>query len=153
MSADLSASLERLRAAAKELNDLCDAGAATIQRLESFLQSECSLGIEAYVTVESDDDPTGPGWFKSLAYERYRGSFRVVVVEGYAATMPETESIKSWSECNRETKLQTLPYLSKLVEAIALNTEEHLQKAKQALDSVQNLVPPALTSKKIGGAK
>lgn len=152
MSADLSASFERLRTAAKELNELCDAGAATIQRLEKFLESECSLGISAYVEVDKDNDPDGPGWFKSLAYERYRGSFRVVVVEGYAID-PEMGSSKSWSECNRETKLQTLPFLPKLVEKIAQYTEEHLQVAKQAIDSVQSFVPPILPSKKTGGAK
>jgi hypothetical protein len=149
MPADLSASLAQLRAASKDLNSLCDLGAATIQQLEEVLRREMSIGIPACVLVDEEHDRSAGISYKTyLEYTRYRGTFRIAVTSGCDGMDPDDWSVKPWAECDRETKVQTLHLIPDLLEAIAKKADLQLKEARDALDSVRELVPALTPAKK-----
>lgn len=127
--------MSRLRQSSARLNQLSDEAAATIKSTEEFLTKECSIGLYGSVVLEHYEEPGNYEFWKRLSFQKYKNKFRIVIVE-YASYDPE-ESVKPWSDCDRETKISTIQLLPELLEDIAKSAEKKVQATEKALSTVE----------------
>ncbi|MEW6330816.1 MAG: hypothetical protein AB1560_05075 [Pseudomonadota bacterium] len=130
MSNDLSSSLEALRSTASRLNTLTNQANESVRLVEQFLSQECSIGIYAFVLVRE----ISPDLSLYLEYRKVGTRFRIAVVEG--DPIGEQERITPWSDCNRDTKLETITKLPELINTITQKLNEEIEKAEKATNSV-----------------
>lgn len=144
MSKDISSALSRVRESARELNQLCDEAAESVRSLEEFLAKECSVGIEAFVVISSDNYEDHAESLH-LCYGRWGGGFRVYLQ--WMDTRDPGTSSKAWAECRREDKITTLPLLFDLVGSIEKELESRLEKARAAINEIKKMTSSAAAPK------
>lgn len=144
MTESLSTSISKLRKSTARLNQITDQASDTVRELEEFLNRECSVGIHAFVKVKDVDngDFTFSQW---LEYRRVGQKYRIAVVWG-SDIDPEEESVKAWSDCSRDEKLEAVAKLPDLIEVIAEKVNEKVESAQAAAGTAQAVLK-ALTGK------
>jgi uncharacterized protein Yka (UPF0111/DUF47 family) len=138
MADPLSDAIEELRRSSARLNEITDKAAETVRRIEDFLNDECSLGIEASVKTKEEQDD-GLFYSRLLAYRRYGAKYRIVVEEE-DTSCPDPWTIKAWSDCTREVKLETFPWLPELIKKIAAEVDKTIKEAEQVSQTVTQMV-------------
>lgn len=129
----------RLRQSSARLNQLSDEAAETIKATEEFLTKECSTGITCRITFEYDEDhDAGMTCTRYLGFQRFGSKFRIVV--GESCSYEPEDLVKPWSDCNRETKIETIDLLPKLLEEIVKTAEEKVRTAESAIRSVESQI-------------
>ena len=137
MADSLSDSVGKLRQSSARLNRLTDEAGATVKEVEDFLNDECSIGIPAHICVQSSPEPYEDSQY--LEYRRFAGRFRIAVVWCPSAA-PERETVKPWSDCARDEKLQTIGMLPDLLSEIAKNIDERIVEAEETMNSVSQVL-------------
>jgi hypothetical protein len=138
MADDLSVAAERLRTSAQRLNAVCDVAAKTIREVEAFLE-EAHVGLEASVEFRRDqEDDEGLYCTNYLGYGRHTsGKFRVLITYHPSwAREPDDISVRPWSECSRDDKLDSFEKLPELVVELARRVDERTAKADQIVAAV-----------------
>lgn len=126
----LKESMDALRSKAAQLNKLTDEAAASVKLVEEFLCKECSIGVEVWIETHYEK--------YTMGYSRYGGSgFRIMVRNDTLE--------KAWTEWDRTVKLETIPALPKLVQAVAdeagrilKHHEQSVLTTKEILESIFN---------------
>jgi hypothetical protein len=137
----LSLSIQGIRESVGRLNELTDTAAKVVLRVEKFLNEKCSAGVEASVTVKqsrcaADDPPT----YTKLKYARFGPRYRITVTEEDWTEGNESETVKPWSDWDRETKLETFGFLPELLTEIATRVDEQVQVAESAVAKVNKVL-------------
>ena len=127
--------LEDLRASSTALNQVTDDAANLVKQVENFLNKECSVGIPAQVNVEWDDDREEGVW---LEYRRVGANFRIALVSGDPGD--ENPSVRPWSDCTREEKLESIGKLPELISSISENVNKKLAESKDAIAKLSDLL-------------
>lgn len=147
MSDDLSVSLNTLRDVALHLNNLTDQVNAAVKRVEDIL-IEWRIGTDVFVRVKET-----PGHGKLLGYIKVGSRHRIVVAYGDIAIVAygktatiDPQTITPWSDCARDTKLETIKKLPNLINAISNKLEEGIGEAEKANESLTKIVQ-SLTGK------
>ena len=147
MADDLSVAVERLRTSTQRLNAICDAAAQVIRDVEEFLEA-MHVGVPAWVDVKREHFQDGNNHDYSdvkLSYQRHEsGKFRVVVVTCPSWAGDEDDlTVRPWSECSRDQKLESLEKLPELFVELANQVDKRTTKAEQTLTTVgsQLLLP------------
>jgi hypothetical protein len=136
MGDTLKESLQLLKQSAGSLNAVADKAATIVRSIETFLSGECSVGVTRYVRV-SEETTAGNTVKTYLGYARYNGKFRIVVC--YAGgTGGEIE--KPWSELDRDSKLDTIPFLPQLLKEIATEIAAKVNAATKAISQVESML-------------
>jgi predicted NBD/HSP70 family sugar kinase len=131
---DLAKSIDAIRTSTGRLNSTVSDLADTVRELEASLES-WGVGVPARVTVDVDHDNA---WYVDLVYTRVGQRFRVAVES--AELGDPCPSVKPWSDCSRDTKLETITLLPGLVAAIAAAVERRIVAADEAAATVQAMV-------------
>lgn len=146
---DIPAILSGLRAATPKLNETTDKANEAVRRIERLLNDELKLGVQGEVVISSKHKTPKLREVMSLAYERHRGAFRIVVKRNEGTTFvderghsdeawKELESTP-WAECPRHIKLEafeTLPDLLKQVSATAKDLLDRTDSTSKAVDEL-----------------
>ncbi|HUM03304.1 MAG TPA: hypothetical protein VL084_13530 [Thermoanaerobaculia bacterium] len=146
---DIPAILSGLRAATPKLNETTDKANEAVRRIERLLSDELKLGVQGEVVISSSHKAPKLREVMSLAYERHRGAFRIVVKRSEGMTfvderghndeaLKEIENIP-WAECPRHIKLEAferLPDLLKQVSATAKDLLDRTDSTSQAVDDL-----------------
>jgi hypothetical protein len=143
MADDLSVAVERLRTSAQRLNEITDAAAQLVKDVETFLE-EARVGLSAAVSIGpgfSTPDADAPDWEDSLSYRRLAsGKFRLVIVRKYC-NPSEPTSVRAWSECSRDEKIESLAKLPELLVELSNRVNDKTDKAEQVLAVVAPQLP------------
>jgi hypothetical protein len=164
MTDELKTAIEALKAVSPKLNKKTDEIDALVQRVESFLNEECSIGIEQSVFFDRDEIEKGE-LERYLKYTRCSGGYRLAISEctyeydldedgsriqtGYAGIYEKrlvNEEVKPWSECGRALKLRAFPSLPQLIAQIAKKANDYLESTEKATETVKQVLR-ALNSK------
>ncbi len=148
MADNLATSIQDLRSASSQLNAITDEAARTVLKVEDFLNNECSVGIPAAVEISSEtDDVHGNTHSTYLEYRRVGQRFRIAIV--HFDDLPETESVKAWSDSPRDEKLDAFKKLPDLIIKIAVKLQERISEVQESVDTV-NVTVTALGERKGG---
>lgn len=150
MPDDLSVAIEQLRTSTQRLNGICDYAARVIRDVEAFLE-ESHVGLEAHVEVNTAEEEGGSVRV-TLSYGRHSsGKFRILVnhIPSWAEDADDV-TVRPWSECSREEKLDSLQKLPTLIIELAKQIEERTANAQRILSEVTFELPAPKTRK--GGA-
>jgi len=151
---DIPAILSGLRAATPKLNETTDKANDAVRRIERLLNDELQLGVQSEVVISSRHKTPKLREVMSLAYERYRGGFRIVVKKNEGTTFvderghsdeawKEIDNIP-WAECPRHIKLEAferLPDLLKQVSATAKDLLDRTDSTSKAVDDLLSALP------------
>jgi hypothetical protein len=152
MADDLSVAFERLRTSTQRLNALTDTAAQLIRDVEGFLE-DCHVGVSATISLgygAAGPDADAPDWEDLLSYRRLgSGKFRLVLIRKFCDPS-EVPSVRSWSECSRDEKIESLAKLPELLVELSNRVNEKTDKAEQVLAVVAPQLPSA--KKRKGGA-
>jgi len=146
----ISRSFDQIRSLSPKLNKATDDANKTVLRVEQFLD-ECSLGLPAEVFCYAGADNR---FEVSLGYTRRGNRYRIVVVttrfdvgEDEHIVLDENGDAKvqnreerPWCECARDIKLETIPQLPALIEALASNAEKSIKAAEEATLTVEKIL-------------
>lgn len=151
MADDLSVAIERLRTSTERLNSVCDTAAQTVRDVEAFLE-DARVGVFAYISLgwgADTPEADSPEWEDRLEYRRVKtGKFRIAYVRRYHGLPPEEGvSVRPWSECTRDEKLDTFDKLPELLVELSNLVNERASKAEKTVAAVSSLLP----KKKKGG--
>jgi hypothetical protein len=122
--------IESLRSLTPRLNAATDLANKTVRDAEEFLNEECSAGIPACVQFRSSEN--GPGYF--LEYKRIGQRFRIAVVQ--ATDEGRELSVRPWSDCTRDEKLESFKKLPELLARIAKDVETMVNEAESTAKAV-----------------
>lgn len=141
MSDSLKSSMDKIKNNTAKLNKITDEAAQVIHKTEAFLSKDCGIGIMAHVNVfteviDPDKQLTGS---ITLGYERWNGTYRIVVSSGVDGET-ETWSTKPWAECDRSTKLESIKKLPSLIELLAKIVSRDAEEAHAATTSVAEVL-------------
>ncbi len=160
MSEQLKAALSTIRKCSPELNKVTDEANALAQRVESML-SALSLGIPAAVHVKEessgvilDAGDESAGLRRKidvyLEYRRIEKKFGIAVVRtrsterrdasGEVQLSAEDLDVTPWASSPRDVKLDTFARFPDLISAIAERAGVYIERAKQAGETVRELV-------------
>ena len=136
---ELVEAVDKLRRSSARLNQLTDEANTTVKEVEDFLNKECSAGIFASVAISAPslDEPDVAGSY--LEYRRFGQRYRIAVVSK-SLFDPESESVKSWSECPRDEKLRAIKKLPELIMEVAQNLDEKIVDAEKTMASVSQVL-------------
>ncbi|MDM4014982.1 hypothetical protein [Roseiconus lacunae] len=84
--------------------------------------------------------PDGDG-AQYLEYRRVGNRFRIAVVWGWEND-PENETVKPWSDCSRDDKLETLKKLPDLLVALTENVDTRITEAEATMESISAVLDP-----------
>jgi hypothetical protein len=140
MGAPLDVSIDRIKQSSSRLNKTADEAATVVSATENFLNTECSIGIIAYVTVSREDisGDGGPYETISLGYQTWGERYRIVV--SHDCDDREHPDVKPWAECGREMKLNTIHKLPELIEEIANRIDAKIGEAHEAVTTVASML-------------
>jgi len=118
-----------------------DEASATVRQVESFLEKSHDGAVHAKIDLESTSEST-----TSLRYERIASKFRIAVAtETHGVPPPEAaSSVRAFSDCPRDLKLQAFQKLPELIEQIVANLESMIDKTKETTKEVMETIglPP-----------
>lgn len=101
--------------------------------VEQFLNTECSIGIEASVSDDSSENSTN---YERLEYTRLGQRFRIAVVR---RNENGNEEYTPWSDCPRDVKLRSFSKLPELLASIAEKVQAELAIAETAEAAVEKI--------------
>ncbi|AMV25338.1 hypothetical protein VT84_13135 [Gemmata sp. SH-PL17] len=151
MTDELSAAIERLRTSTQRLNAATDAAAQLLKDVEAFLE-EANVGVPASVSLgygAYDAEAESPDWEDFLSYRRLNSKFRIALIRRDISSKPFTETVRAWSECTRDEKIDILAALPDLLIEISKRVNEKIDRAELVLTSI---APQLSTKKRKGGA-
>lgn len=142
MSKKVRKAIETLMELSPKLNDTTSAANDTVSKVETFLNDQCSIGLPCWILAErvgSKDAPSEQHLW--LGYDRVEGKFRIVV-EQLIRHEDQEEHVgpKAWASCSRDVKLNTLPKLPKLLDAIAEEASKMAEKNDSAISTVEAIL-------------
>src|SRR5262249_11836079 len=139
--------IQKLRELAPALNVTADRAVKIVQEVETAL-NELSIGVAAEVQVGRVREGVGRKiWLKKLVYCRVEGKFRIAVREELhigdddEAKLDE-EELTPWAEAARDDKLETFPFVEKLLLQIVENAKGLSEKAEAAQASIRQILNP-----------
>lgn len=151
----VNASLHQLRELAPRLNKAADDAARIVLDVERLLTNELGIGVIASTTIIANDLTPKKMLFKSLAYIRVHGKFRIAVAEEVVTDFldensqprrtSEVKSVTPWAELSREEKLESFPFLPALLEELIKNAEEargKVEATQATLTQILEAGPP-----------
>ena len=140
MAASLAEAVDKLRHSSARLNQLTDEASTIVKKVEDFLNEECSAGIFASVAIlaPSLDKPDVASPY--LEYRRFGQRYRIAVVSKSLFDDPESESVKSWSECPRDEKLRAIKKLPELIMEVAKELDEKIIDAEKTMATVSQVL-------------
>ena len=131
----LNSALAKIPNLSQQLNKLVDEASATVRQVESFLEKSHVGAVHAKIDLESTSEST-----TSLRYERIGSKFRIAVAtETHGA--PPTEaaySVRAFSDCPRDLKLQAFQKLPELIEQIVTNLQSLIEKTQETTKEVMD---------------
>jgi hypothetical protein len=137
----LNSALAKIPNLSQQLNKLVDEASATVRQVESFLEKAHVGSVNSKIDLESTSDFT-----TSLRYERIGAKFRIAVAtENHGVPPPEAAfSVRAFSDCPRDLKLQAFQKLPELIEQIVANLESMIDKTKETTKEVMESIglPP-----------
>lgn len=133
-SEELRAAVESLRSLAPRLNQVTDDANAIVRDVEHFLNEECSLGVHACVNIKRYDADNDAGEW--LEYRRVGPRYRIAFVVSDEGG--NDVSVKAWSDCPRQEKLQSFAVLPALLAKVAASVEAELKKAEDTAKAVSS---------------
>jgi hypothetical protein len=142
MSKKVRRAIETLQELSPKLNDTTSAANDTVAKVEAFLNDQCSIGLPCWILAERIGSKEAPSeqhvW---LGYDRVDGKFRVVVEQLIRhEDREEHTGPKPWASCSRDLKLNTLPKLPKLLEAIAEEACKMAEKNDTAILAIETIL-------------
>ncbi|HNO77300.1 MAG TPA: hypothetical protein PKN33_04490 [Phycisphaerae bacterium] len=154
MSKKVRKAIETLQELSPKLNDTTSAANDTVAKVEAFLNDQCSIGLPCWILAERIGSKEAPSeqhvW---LGYDRVDGKFRVVVEQLIRhEDQEEHTGPKPWASCSRDLKLNTLPKLPKLLEAIAEEACKMAEKNDTAISAIETILT-AMSDEKDSEAK
>ena len=131
---DLPDAVQSLRSISPRLNAITDRANETVRDVEQFLNDECSIGLPAFTVISFDngDEEDYAGTY--LGYVRVGPKYRIAVATLDNAS--NIQSVKPWTDCSREEKLESFGKLPDLLARIAERAEEQIQTAEKAAKTV-----------------
>jgi hypothetical protein len=136
--------LSVLRDSAQRLNEISDRAAATVQQLETFLNEECSVGIDVSVLVSKETEDLGQGFeaeeLTYLEYHRVGGRYRIAVLVETRAPYGDDNTVTPWVECKRDVKIETVKKLPELLSELVKAINTRIAEAEHAVDSAAQLL-------------
>ncbi len=147
---DIPTILSGLRAATPKLNETTDKANEVVRRVERLLNDELKLGVQSKVVITSRHKTPKVREVMSLAYERHRGAFRIVVRRDEGTTFvdergfddeawKEIEDIP-WAECPRHIKLEAFERLPDLLKQVSTTAKDLLDRADSTSRAVDDLL-------------
>ena len=134
---EIRQTLEHLTTYSARLNEVTDAAAATVNRVEKFLRDRCSIGSMAFVERDdSDDAGADEPCIPAIGYDRADGQYRIVA---QIRKPDDARQCKPWVNCDRKTKLITFPMLPGLLRFIARQGLDLCNEAEQTEQIVARL--------------
>ena len=152
MTDEVQSSLQKLRQTIPKLNKMSDEAAAIVQRVETLLRDEWSVGIHGYTlyersvdTIEDGDVSVSGEVLKALVFTRIEGTFRIgVCIDEYRGEDGAGGLISSvtvpWDQCDRSTKLASFAQLPQLLASMASKAERACQEVKVASKTMEQLL-------------
>jgi len=147
---DIPAILSGLRAATPKLNETTDKANEAVRRIERLLNDELKLGVQGEVVISSSHKAPKLREVTSLAYERHRGAFRIVVKRNEGTTFIDErghsdEAWKQientpWAECPRHIKLEAFERLPDLLKQVSATAKELLDRTESTTRAVDELL-------------
>ena len=137
MTDSLAEAVDKLRRSSARLNQLTDEANTIVKEVENFLNKECSVGVFASVVVSTMEVAE-----QSLQYSRVGSRYRIAVVwitEGGDPDDPDI-SVRPWSECPRDEKLETIKSLPSLIVEIAKNLDKKIIDTEKAASAVSQVL-------------
>lgn len=137
MADSLAEAVNKLRHSSARLNQLTDEANMIVKEVENFLNKECSVGVFARVVVSTMEVAE-----QSLQYRRVGSRYRIAVVwvtEGGDPDDPDI-SVRPWSECPRDEKLETIKSLPSLIVEIAKNLDKKIIDTEKAASTVSQVL-------------
>ncbi len=140
MADSLAEAVDKLRHSSARLNQLTDEASTIVKKVEDFLNEECSAGIFASVAISAPslDEPDVASPY--LEYRRFGQRYRIAVVSKSLFDDPESESVKSWSECPRDEKLRAIKKLPELIMEVAKKLDEKIVDAEKTMAAVSQVL-------------
>ena len=150
MANAIAVSLESLRTTSPKLNKATDQIDALVERVETFLNEACSIGLPVEVGDEYEDFAGGTTR-TALTYQRMEGKFRIgLVVERLERVTDEDGEeglrledgpwLTSWSKCSRVAKLKAFDHLPELVAMVATEATKMLTNATATSKTVAEML-------------
>lgn len=137
MSDSISSAMSTLKNSADKLNTITNKAASTVKNIEAFLSSECSIGFNERVLIKKND-------FSStyLEYRRVGSNFRITVTNSSNTNtiLTKKETVKAWSDCSRDIKIESLEKLPDLIIAITKHVEKEITKADVARNTAMQVL-------------
>ncbi|HYH65480.1 MAG TPA: hypothetical protein VD866_12360 [Urbifossiella sp.] len=128
----LKSSIDAIRANASQLNALTDHAGHVVQKVEEFLNEQCSVGVPAYVQFRGDgEDPEGT----YLAYRRVGPRYRIAIVE--VDDRGDDTEHKAWSDSPRDLKLESFSKLPTLLAQVADRVKTMIDNTKESIKQVE----------------
>ena len=147
---DIPAILSGLRAATPKLNETTDKANEAVRRIEHLLNDELKLGVQSKVEISSRHKTPKLREVMSLAYERHRGAFRVVVRRDEGTTFVDERGLNDeawkeientpWAECPRHIKLETFERLPDLLKQVSATAKDLLDRTDSTSKAVDDLL-------------
>jgi hypothetical protein len=150
MSKKVRKAIDSLREISPHLNDATTAANQVVERVEQFLNEECSIGIPCWILADKVKGDEGPAeqhiW---LGYDRVNGKFRIAV-EHLVQHGGRQDNLgpQPWASCPRDVKLTTLPKLPRLLEEIAEEAQKMAEKNDVAVAAVEEILGAMATEPK-----
>jgi hypothetical protein len=138
----VKSSLQRLRELTPALNKAADDAAKIMLDAERVLTKELNLGVTAMAIVEQNEQSEDFTQWITLEYRRVDGKFRIAVVDT-GTEEGAKEEVTPWAECPRDVKLNTIPFLPKLLENLTSSVEQNTSKVEAAVAAVREMLQPA----------
>ena len=152
----LHASLIRIRELAPELNKVADEATKIVQGVEDLLAKELFIGTKACVAFVTKLLSPKKRSLKELCYCRIDNKFRIAVVETLAVDFldesgqpqhaSEEKELKPWAESPRDVKLESFPYLPKLLEEIVKRSESVADNVRKTQDTIEQNFPGTIST-------
>ena len=137
MTDSLVEAVDKLRRSSARLNQLTDEANRIVQEVENFLNKECSVGVFARVVVSAGEVDE-----QYLQYCRVGSRYRIAVVWITESGGPDDldVSVRPWSECPRDEKLDTIKSLPFLIVEIAKNLDKRIIDTEKTAATVSQVL-------------
>ncbi len=149
---DVSASFQRLVAAATQLNAVSDELGRSIATLDDILK-QLNLGVAIWVTVDEYCDAADPGRFVSrgLGYARAGSKWGIALrtITGYEQDDPAYHTMDEWAfnDAPRAMRVAAVDKLPDLLEALAKAATTTAQEIQNKIGQAQAVVAVAVAAR------
>jgi hypothetical protein len=135
-----------LRQVSDQLNQATDDAAKMVAEVETFLNTECSIGVPASVEFAQERPDETTMIKRYLAYARVSGKFRIAITSAAFFVNEDGDDVRqelepvAWPSAPREYKLASVAVMLELLKAIIENATSKVEKASDAVDAVSDVL-------------